>query len=407
LFHFGHYSACKGELQPPQYFTGNKRFVHVEVPDLGATVLTMTLMLDINDENLGMVDHKNLGTFRYGSHSYQSYPSGGKRKHSDYSEEASLAGSLPQKRIASQPLRNRNLSSGGVAGLYPSSSANLMQINDFRGFYSHHDYNSSPRYFGEASGRPTYGYSPNPASAPQSIKARSPLLPSSSRLTRTKSPRAASQPLTRNISIAPTPTLVRTSMANRQAALATANDLPSFNPYTVFPNSKAKLKIMGDMMSMTKGWDTEERGAQRRLVEFERSQVGNTIEATFKAVSPTERSPSNPCISCIWWERKQQYYCTSVDTIMLLESLVSVVFTVEEKNRIRRNLEGFKPYTVSKTKAECDDIFKLIMGFPAPKPRNIEKDIKIFYWSHLESALKKIIGKYVGAPSYFCSHATY
>jgi hypothetical protein len=33
-------------------------------------------------------------------------------------------------------------------------------------------------------------------------------------------------------------------------------------------------------------------------------------------------------------------YVTSVDTIYLLESLVAVRFTVEEKNRIRRNLEG-------------------------------------------------------------------
>jgi hypothetical protein len=86
---------------------------------------------------------------------------------------------------------------------------------------------------------------------------------------------------------------------------------------------------------------------------------------------------------------------TSVDTIGLLEALVAVRFTVEEKNRIRRNLEGFKPYTVSKNKDECDDVFRLIMGFPSPKPRNIEKDIKIFSWASLGQALKKIIGKYV------------
>jgi len=37
----------------------------------------------------------------------------------------------------------------------------------------------------------------------------------------------------------------------------------------------------------------------------------------------------------------------------------------------------------------------LIMGFPNPKPRNIEKDVKVFPWEILSSALKKIIGKYV------------
>jgi hypothetical protein len=35
------------------------------------------------------------------------------------------------------------------------------------------------------------------------------------------------------------------------------------------------------------------------------------------------------------------------------------------------------------------------MGFPAPKPRNIEKDVKVFPWKILSHALKKIIGKYV------------
>lgn len=35
------------------------------------------------------------------------------------------------------------------------------------------------------------------------------------------------------------------------------------------------------------------------------------------------------------------------------------------------------------------------MGFPSPKPRNIEKDVKVFPWDILGSALKKIIGKYV------------
>ncbi|OCK75452.1 hypothetical protein K432DRAFT_260851, partial [Lepidopterella palustris CBS 459.81] len=74
---------------------------------------------------------------------------------------------------------------------------------------------------------------------------------------------------------------------------------------------------------------------------------------------------------------------TSVDTVALLEALVAVRFTVEEKNRIRRNLEGSKHYTVSKTRDECNDIFRLIMGFPNPKRMNIKKDIRIFSWSIL------------------------
>jgi hypothetical protein len=88
---------------------------------------------------------------------------------------------------------------------------------------------------------------------------------------------------------------------------------------------------------------------------------------------------------------------TTVDTIYLPEQLVAVRFTVEEKNRIRRNLEGFRPLTVSQGKLDCEDFFKLIMAFPTPKPRNIEKDIRVIHWKDLSSVLKKIIGKYVNA----------
>ncbi|EDN10151.1 hypothetical protein HCAG_05954 [Histoplasma mississippiense (nom. inval.)] len=158
--------------------------------------------------------------------------------------------------------------------------------------------------------------------------------------------------------------------------------------------SKAVLKVNGDLDSMTENWSPEERNSKRRLVHFTRRQTGSTIHADFKSVSPADRVPNSICISCIYWEGKKECYVTSVDTIYLLESLVGVRFTVEEKNRIRRNLEGFRPLTVSKAKPESEDFFKVIMGFPNPKPRNIEKDVKVFPWKILSHALKKIIGKY-------------
>ena len=112
---------------------------------------------------------------------------------------------------------------------------------------------------------------------------------------------------------------------------------------------------------------------------------------------------AHPTVSASLVSRRQkgECYVTSVDTIYLLEQLVAAPnrFTVEEKNRIRRNLEGFHPKTVSKSKAESEDFFKLIMGFPNPKPRNIEKDVKVFAWKSLESSLKKIISKYSANPS--------
>ena len=191
------------------------------------------------------------------------------------------------------------------------------------------------------------------------------------------------------------PPLIRTSTLQQSPSPAsTPTAHTTFNPYGMYPH-KAVLKINGSLDSMTEGWSEEEREVKRRLVQFWRSQTGSTISTNFKPVAPEDRQPNSICISCIWWESRNEYYVTSVDTIYLLESLVAVRFTVEEKNRIRRNLEGFRPMTVSKGKSDSEDFFKLIMGFPNPKPRNIEKDVKVFPWKILSHALKKIISKYV------------
>ncbi|CAL5868175.1 uncharacterized protein PFLUO_LOCUS2399 [Penicillium psychrofluorescens] len=209
------------------------------------------------------------------------------------------------------------------------------------------------------------------------------------------------------------PTLMRTSTLQQGNSLSQSQP---FNPYAMYP-SKAILKLNGDLDAMAEGWATEELDSQRRLVQFTRSQIGSTIHADFKPVAPEDRAPNSICISCILWEEKQECYVTSVDTIYLLESLVGVRFTVEEKNRIRRNLEGFRPLTISKAKADSENFFKVIMGFPAPKPRNIEKDVKVFPWKILSHALKKIIGKYSAsysstagalptAPTNYTGHAT-
>jgi len=94
-------------------------------------------------------------------------------------------------------------------------------------------------------------------------------------------------------------------------------------------------------------------------------------------------------------EDKNSCWATSVDMLYLLEAVIGTRFTVEEKNRIRRNLEGFRPQTVSKNKSSSDAFFRTIMNYPAPKPRNIEKDVKVFPWESVAASLKKIVSKYV------------
>ncbi|KAI0450044.1 hypothetical protein F5B21DRAFT_448181 [Xylaria acuta] len=191
------------------------------------------------------------------------------------------------------------------------------------------------------------------------------------------------------------PVLVRTSMI--QAPGPSGGGL---NPYALY-STKAVLKINGDLESMASNWTPEECEDGRRVVQFSKKQQGSTLSTTFKAVPVGERPPNSICISCIYWAEKRECYVTSVDTISLLEQLVIAPgrFTVEEKNRIRRNLEGFRPLTVSKAKPDSEDFFKVIMSFPNPKPRNIEKDVKVFPWKILAPALKKIISKYSVNPS--------
>ncbi|KAB8337050.1 hypothetical protein FH972_021354 [Carpinus fangiana] len=191
--------------------------------------------------------------------------------------------------------------------------------------------------------------------------------------------------------------LVRTSHMHQTPACS-RDPGEVFNPYALYPN-KAVLNIDGDLDLMAEFWDQDERANGRRLVEFKRRQSGRTLNITFKAVEHAQRTSNAFCVSCIWWEEKQEAYVTSVDTIHLLQCIIGIRFTVEEKNRIRRNLEGFHPLTVSKLKPDCETFFSLIMGFPPPKPRNIEKDVKVFPWKKLAPALQKIISKYSASPS--------
>jgi hypothetical protein len=184
-----------------------------------------------------------------------------------------------------------------------------------------------------------------------------------------------------------------------------STSVANYQPYPGLV-SRANLKIMADLDSMAKGWAADEWEHRRRLVQFWREQNGNEIRCTFDPVAQGERITTNSghiVVSCIYWAERNDCFITSVDCIHLLESLMDIRFSVEEKNRVRRNLEGFRPLTVSKCKAESADFFKLIMSFPNPKPRNIEKDVKVFPWKTLPYALKKIVTKYT-ASSYNSSN---
>lgn len=200
------------------------------------------------------------------------------------------------------------------------------------------------------------------------------------------------------------PQLVRTSTL-RAPKMPRANN--QLQPFSQYSHQRSNLRLVGDLAGMASNWTAEEKKEKRRLVEFERKQDGSTLTVTHKAVTIEDRAEDGICVNCIWWEENDEMFITSVDSLHLLELLVGNRFPVEEKNRIRRNLEGFKPRTITREdknkkhldkndeETSNDAFFNVIMGFADPKPRNIEKDIKVFPWKLLPEMLKKILSKYV------------
>ncbi|KAG6820880.1 hypothetical protein H0H93_010224 [Arthromyces matolae] len=163
------------------------------------------------------------------------------------------------------------------------------------------------------------------------------------------------------------------------------------------------LQLITPLSTICENWNPNENAVGRRLVRFSKVQDGRRLVVSCEPITPDEYRETDSVISCIYRDENRTCYVTSVDIIFLLERLTNSDFPVEEKNRIRRNLEGLRPTTVSKHKHGFEEFFQRIMEFPDPKPRNIEKDLKVFEWSLLDQALEKILSKYVCAFSFSSS----
>ena len=396
-----------------------------EFASLGWNSSRVPIRMQLQDESgldAGWID---VGSFQYIDRANQSNPVSPEetRKRKPSAESAELK-RAPVKRLPNQQLQSSHLETYTSSPYALGHSLEFSQATQATPIDTTYDYLVSyGRLQSHRDIRTDSGSQPRPqsqglSSAPQSLMtAPSPQAPSwgsshahlssVSKKSPGLSAAQAAIPASRVSTLSTpsnttTPHLVRTSTIQpppgSPAKLTTGATGAPFSPYALYP-PKALLQINGDLDSMADHWTPEEWSQKRRIVQFWRSQSGTTIHTNFKPVKPDERSPNSICISCILWEERRECFVTSVDTIYLLESLIANHFGVEEKNRIRRNLEGYRPMTVSKGKPESEKFFKVIMGFPTPKPRNIEKDVKVFPWKILATALKKIVGKYVRAAS--------
>lgn len=394
--------------------------VAAETPQFAATgwsssQVPVSMFMESGDGDI--IAKVEVGNFTYveGGMSAGSTSMEGSRKRKISTESAELMKS-PAKRVSSQQIRPKEeYGTYGYTSTDGSGYSPYLQPGSSYGNLAAQYSRSTGSYQGQSSARNLGFTFSNSSTASPIIKAQSPqwnpgysnvgsnLARSPGVPSNATSSRPALTSLPSPASVA-NPPLIRTSTLQQTPSPAsTPHGGQQFNAYALYPN-KAKLEINGDLDSMAQTWSADEWEAKRRLVCFQRTQSGSTINTSFKPVSVDDRPPNSICISCIYWEEKEECFVTSVDTIYLLEQLVAARFTVEEKNRIRRNLEGFRPLTVSKGKQDSEEFFKVIMAFPNPKPRNIEKDVKVFHWKDLSSALKKIIGKYV---SFFLSSFRY
>jgi hypothetical protein len=412
---------CQASLQKLNQAGGVCSYnVTADVPQFSSTgfsASTVPVVMFMESGDGDVMSKVDVGNFTYvdsGDQSGSNTPQQMSRKRKISADDAELMKS-PAKRPSSQQLRPKE--EFGASYGYPSTDSNpsyspYMQPNTYGNLVPQYGGSrSAGGYQGQQARHLAYGYPNSATASPPSLKAQSPQIGSwpgyptvGSSIGRGGVPSnvGVSRPALSSLpapSLPANPPLIRTSTLQQTPSPSATphggHPGQHFNAYALYPH-KAKLEIQGDLDAMAQNWTPEEFESRRRLVHFRRSQSGSTITTTFTPVSVDDRPPNSVCISCIYWEEKQECFVTSVDTIYLLEQLVAARFTVEEKNRIRRNLEGFRPLTVSKGKSDSEEFFKVIMAFPAPKPRNIEKDVKVFHWKDLSSALKKIIGKYVG-----------
>jgi hypothetical protein len=392
----------------------NEYIVSAEIPQVTETGCSspVPIYLLIDDENgpLGRLEY-NMGQFEYVeayiSGVMENQPSYGAPKRSysgdDDNNRLSKRTALPSSRVSDR-------------GTYPSFSNVLDNSSSWQQMGN--TYNTTPLPSAPYSRRSSIfssmnngmGYRNDMLSGYQS---NPPLTQSHYSSTIASAPRSAYPPQSAE------PLLVRTATLDGSRPLAGAQT-PAFYHQQIHA-LPATLHINGELNSVAdlQTWSQDELKIGRRLVHFKRNITNNRINLSFKVIKPEERQPNQLTISCILWERrewneaeqrhrtKRSCYVTSVDTISILDHILTQrqnhKFPTEEKNRIRRNLEHYKPLTVKKPDPNqphegLDALYTVIMGFPQPKPRNIEKDIKVFEWWHLHQALNRITHKYVNTP---------
>lgn len=165
-------------------------------------------------------------------------------------------------------------------------------------------------------------------------------------------------------------------------------------------NTPVRVELDPSFNDMPAAWSEKELLHERRLVRMVVDREGcNVFRIKCEAVAPDYGVLDLEAlvISCIRWAEKDTYVLTSVDLLHVLEHLVGETFSTQEKSRIRRNLQFLRPITVNRTSSAR--LFNAVMAMDNPRPRNIEKDLKVFRWLSMYVALTKVLSKYSVNPA--------
>ncbi|KLT43627.1 hypothetical protein CC85DRAFT_233068, partial [Cutaneotrichosporon oleaginosum] len=84
-------------------------------------------------------------------------------------------------------------------------------------------------------------------------------------------------------------------------------------------------------------------------------------------------------------------WVTSVDLMNIAECVLDTHLCTEEKNRIRRCFEDKKPKCLN----PGDPFYVLLQSYNSPKPRNIDKSVKVYRAINLMAMMKKLCRSYV------------
>ncbi|BEI83626.1 hypothetical protein CcaverHIS002_0402300 [Cutaneotrichosporon cavernicola] len=154
-------------------------------------------------------------------------------------------------------------------------------------------------------------------------------------------------------------------------------------------------------------WSPQETQARRRIIQFtavrsfiEQDPQAHVISAlvpqvaiNWSAISQQEWQGNRGdtfAMSVMLFEGKA--LITSVDIIGSAECFFGTHFCTNEKNRIRRGFESSGPNTLHK-----DDgaMYSLLRSLVNPKPRNIDKSVKVFLATSFRTLIDKICSNYI------------